>query len=49
MSSLASCLHCTAIAARPKDVISGQPRLSNVFSLAHFANAISELSVMSLQ
>lgn len=49
MSSLASCLHLTAIAARPKDEIVGHPRLSNVFSLEHFDNDIKDLSVISLQ
>jgi hypothetical protein len=37
------------MAARPRDVIRGHPRLSNVFNLEHFESDSKELSVMSIQ
>lgn len=42
MSSFVSCLHPIAIAARPRDVIRGHPRLSIVFNLEHFDNDLNE-------
>lgn len=49
MSSFVSCLHPTAMAARPKDVITGHPLLSSVFNLEHFDRDIKEWSVICLQ
>lgn len=49
MSNLASCLHPTAMAARPNDVTRGHPRLSSVFNFVHFDKAIKELSDMDVQ
>ena len=49
MSNRVSCLHPTAMAARPNDVTRGHPRLSNVLNFVHFDMAINEVSDMDVQ
>lgn len=44
-----SCLHPTAKAARPKDVIRAHPRLSKVCIFEHLDTDIKEIFVISLQ
>jgi hypothetical protein len=49
VSSLESSLHPIAISESPMDETLGQPRISRVFSFAHFESEISERSVISVQ